>query len=189
MVSIRRNTFETNSSSTHAMAIPKIVDDYDREVFRNRYCDEFDSLEFHLDDFGWDIRKVNHLDYLYTAIACKCIEYIKIGEDEDGYEIRKPILNPNFDKSINYIKNILDRNKIVYKFEEVDPELHWETWNIDHSEKLTEFLEAVFTDEDTLLRYLIKGLVYTGTDNCSEGDVEIWKWDFGPNYDTYYKGN
>ena len=41
MISIRYNTFETNSSSTHSLAVPKKVEHIPSDV------------RFHFGDFGW----------------------------------------------------------------------------------------------------------------------------------------
>ena len=67
-VVIRKNTFETNSSSVHTICIAK-------EPVNNF---QGSKIFFELDDFGWEFASVNKADYLYTAImtSCKTEEYL-----------------------------------------------------------------------------------------------------------------
>lgn len=77
---------------------------------------------------------------------------------------------------------------------------------VDNGEELIPFIQAVVNDEDTLLRYLSKGIVYTGNDNedpqpsgcdiCDEDyyDYNLDKYVPNPyhdieNYEYFYKGN
>ena len=55
MKQIRNGVFETNSSSTHSIAIP-------------RSCDKQNYISFRIDEFGWGFDEVNPADYFYTAI-------------------------------------------------------------------------------------------------------------------------
>ena len=55
MKTIRSNVFETNSSSTHSIAIPK-------------NCEATNFISFHVGDFGWGWEEVDPADYFYTAI-------------------------------------------------------------------------------------------------------------------------
>ena len=188
MISIRKSTFETNSSSTHAMAIPKHVDDYDRRIFKSRY--EYSPLVFETEYFGWEIKKVDHINYLYTAICEYCTEYVPVEgvePDKYGYIPEHRVFTSNYDKTINYIKNVFEKNGIKCKFSKPDLANDW--GGIDHAGELDAFLEAVFESEDSLLRYLIHGLAYTGTDNIQTGDIKIGNLDFGPEFDTYHKDN
>ena len=57
MRQIRKGTFETNSSSTHSLAIPKDSVKYPK------------SISFHLGEFGWGWEEEDPADYLYTAIC------------------------------------------------------------------------------------------------------------------------
>ena len=57
MFSIRYSTFETNSSSTHSLAVPKKVEYIPFDV------------RFHFGDFGWQLEDcIDPADYLYTGI-------------------------------------------------------------------------------------------------------------------------
>lgn len=55
MRTIRSNVFETNSSSTHSIAIPKS-------------CEANNFISFHVGEFGWGWNEVDPADYFYTAI-------------------------------------------------------------------------------------------------------------------------
>lgn len=145
MYTIRKNVFETNSSSTHAIS----------------FITEFDLgklphyVSFHLDSFGWESRYVNRLDYLYTAIV--------VYYDHDEAE-----------EKINHLKQLMDEHDIEYKFypefDKINPR-DGEGYYIDHASDLGEFLEAMENDTN-LLRFLASGEVYTTNDNCDHDDVD-----------------
>ena len=50
---IRRGTFETNSSSTHAICIAK--DDYELK----------DHIDFHTGEYGWECKEYGDLDNIF----------------------------------------------------------------------------------------------------------------------------
>lgn len=58
MITIRNNTFETNSSSTHSICIPK-----------NCEYNNLSHVSFNLGEFGWTTAHVDACNYLYTAIV------------------------------------------------------------------------------------------------------------------------
>jgi hypothetical protein len=200
MIQIRKNVFETNSSSTHSIAIPNHkLADYPRVV------------HFGIGEFGWSFEEVNPADYLYTAILAY---YCDPKEREE---------------KLSYLKDVLDRHNILYtmqepKFETWPEQFPGKEWldldcgYIDHTGELSEFLEAVFKDEDTLLNFIFNGLVFTGNDNsydderpfvnrtsptyeCYEYDSKTkketteekknpyYKESYVTDYDWYYKGN
>ena len=181
---IRSSVFETNSSSTHSIAIPK------NHVAIGK------SIIFNIGEFGWENDCVDAADYLYTAIL-----YVY------SYEVAE--------EKIENLKRVLDYYGVSYQFEEPK---YWtsdrgytylDNGYIDHGYELTEFLEAVFSDDDLLMRYLFGGLVYTGNDNqddCPSGCniaekyvyVEDEHGDYieqlneyhdDENYEYFYKGN
>lgn len=164
---IRKNVFETNSSSTHSICVTK----------NNILDSKVDYVAFGIGEFGWECDTLTTLyskaSYLYTAI----------------------LTNDNREDLLNKVKKILDENKISYDFEE--PQFHsWEYNNIehisldngyiDHSNELDDFLE-ICKDEDKLMKFLFssQSFVVTGNDN-DDRDVDI-----NVNYDheEYYKGN
>jgi len=186
MFQIRHNVFETNSSSTHSICIPKKTDV------------KMDSVYFGIGEYGWENREVlDTPSYLYTAIL-------------DGYEENVAMLK------IDRIKSILDAYSIKYDFEEpkwcysrYDGTKYLDEGYIDHVYETHEFVEAVLNDEDMLLRYLFDGVVYTGNDNqdCVPDGCGIYReyyysyddddneeyipnpYHDSENFDYFYKGN
>lgn len=171
MKQIRRGVFETNSSSTHSIAIPK--------QHAKKYPD---VVSFRIGEFGWEWEQANPADYLYTAIFCY-------------YGCR----NPKCDEKIEQLKHALELYDIHYDME--DPAVATYSWSkkdepryyldngyIDHSEDLGSFLEAVFKDNETLLDFIFFGLVFTGNDNSSEEERTFIhrdqptyeQWDYDP---------
>ena len=150
MIKIRRNVFETNSSSTHSIAIPKDTS----KDYRGR------TVYFYMGEYGWEFDEPDPASYLYTAINCFWASEPDIREEK-----------------LNFLKNTLEKHGINYTMPEVKFEEAWknketgrqyynpEHGYIDHDHELGEFLEAVFRDEDTLLSFIFDGLVYTGNDN------------------------
>lgn len=180
---IRSNVFETNSSSTHSIAISKAP------VVIGK------SIHFGIGEFGWENDTADTADYLYTAIL----------EQNNSSEL------------LNKLKEILDKYSIEYKFAEprfkksYNGEYEYLDYGyIDHSDELGEFLDAILSNEDLLMRYLFgDSAVYTGNDNqdsipngCDIADEYYWTEDehgkyvemLNPyhdseNYDYFYKGN
>lgn len=181
---IRSNVFETNSSSTHSIAIPK----------KNVSIGKF--VGFNIGEYGWGNDCVDAADYLYTAIL-----YVY------SHEVAE--------EKIENLKRVLDAYGISYQFEEPkywtsdSGHTYLDNGYIDHGYELTEFLEAIFSDDDMLIRYLFGGLVYTGNDNqddcpsgCNIAEEYIYAEDDNgnyvkqlneyhdsENYDYFYKGN
>ena len=187
---IRRGCFETNSSSTHAICIAK--ENYTKG----------DYIEFEIGEFGWEFDTYNDLhsraSYLITAIFNSNKDYA--------------------DEKLQQLKDILDSNNIEY----VIPEPNVESWEyngetryyynidgyIDHVGETREFVEAVLSDSDRLMRYLFgDSMIITGNDNgdsysdrmyVNEGE-EVTRWGtytrYGglkpefDNYEIYTKGN
>ena len=177
---IRSSVFETNSSSTHSIAISKAP------VVIGK------SIHFGIGEFGWENDTADTADYLYTAIL----------EQNNSSEL------------LNKLKEILDKHSIEYKFEE--PRYVKSSYGeyldygyIDHGYELGEFIDAVLSNEDLLMRYLFgDSTVYTGNDNqesdpsgCDIADEYYWTEENGKyveklnpyhdsvNYEYFYKGN
>ena len=188
---IRRGTFETNSSSTHAICITKEV------------CKWLGThIDFEVGEFCWENKeysdRYSKASYLITAI-------LSFDKDEA-------------DRRLQLLKDILDSHNITYTLPEL-VEDSWEYGGktryyyeidgyIDHSGETKEFLDAVLSDPDRLFRYLFgDSLIITGNDNddeyndrmyVNEGEEET-NWgtytNYGglkpefDNYEVYEKGN
>ena len=172
---VRRNTFETNSSSTHAICIAT-----ESKLYFP------DSLHFKLGEFGWEFSVLDDPEskasYLFTAI-------VHLNEDESRMKL--PI-----DEwyEICWIKDVLARYGVEATFQ--DPP--WEKFNysdgyflgygyIDHGYELSDFLNDVLVYEDLLIKFLFTDASYilTGNDN-SYHNVHITA---EYPHEEYYKGN
>ena len=180
MKQIRRNVFETNSSSTHSICISK----HPVSVIGQ-------SIHFYIGEYGWEHDCVDAADYLYTAILTQ--------DDSDELLCRlKNILDTH---SISY-----ELEEPQYSFDDEGGWRWLENGHIDHSDETRAFIEAVLNDEDMLMRCLFgSSCVYTGNDNggdydcmCYSAYETIWDWNDkripnphhdSKNYDYFFKGN
>lgn len=181
MIQIRSNVFETNSSSTHSICIPKKTNKINQHI------------DFTLGEYGWNNETVTDTaSYLYTAIL-------------DGFSYDDAM------ERIEKLTDILNSHDISYDFEKpkwIEFEngskyLDYCSGYIDHAYEAREFVDAVLNDEDMLLRYLADGVVYTGNDNqdnvpdgCNIAQDVYGAYRLVPNpyhdeenYDYFYKGN
>lgn len=179
MLHIREGIFETNSSSTHALALAKEAD----------YMNHPNVVYFEQGDFGWDDAEVSPADYLYTYILTQVEgwydETVAAEEIIDNYYIRQ-------------IDSLLGKFGIRCVFDgyEVDrysgPRCVKITGYIDHqsSNMLSPIFESLMSDERLLYRYLFASHVYTGNDNagnylghplrkclCGQRTVGCWEMD------------
>lgn len=191
-IQVRRGTFETNSSSTHAICITK-------SEYRHN---SFSHIDFEIGEFGWEN---DEYDSLYNKASYLITAILSFDKDEA-------------DENLQKLKDILDSNNIEYTF----PELKVDSWEyegkkryyydingyIDHSGETKEFVEAVLSDSDRLFRFLFgDSFIITGNDNddsynnrmyVNEGEEET-SWgaytNYGglkpefDNYEVYEKGN
>lgn len=173
MISIRQNVFETNSSSTHSMAIPHTAKSIPKYLY------------FDLGEYGWDTESPSPESYLWTAICYnKREDYLeykkKLSNLCDKYRIGKDFSVPEYD----------DSGVLKYGY-------------IDHGNYLVDFIDMLFENEELLEKFLFGGLVYTGNDNNEDdmmySDREheyingrknpYYDENLSKNYDWYYKGN
>ena len=145
MRQIRNGVFETNSSSTHSIAIPKS-------------CDNINYISFNIDEFGWEWREANPADYFYTAIYTT--SYTK-DEAEEKIEKLKDILNSH---GINYRFGRAETHIWHSDYDNKDY-LCLDNGYIDHGDELRDFVDELLNDGDKLVRFLSMGFVFTGNDN------------------------
>ena len=171
---IRKNIFETNSSSTHAVSI-----------FRGSNYVIPERIEIRPGEFGWESREYSSpeakLSYLYTWILDKCrsYEYNEVTEKyDDQYDYKKL-------KDYQYrIKSkLLDAGVKEVEFDKCNG---WcDEGYIDHSEELyDDDLETIL--EGYFLDYVFNpdSYIETGNDNNEYRVCEADNADF-----SFYKGN
>ena len=171
---IRNSVFETNSSSTHSIAIPK------------NGGNTPNYISFHTDEFGWGFGEADVADYFYTAIY----ETSNSGEE--------------IDEKIKKLKHILNEHGIEYHFQKPKSHIWHDNYKnkdyislddgyIDHGFELKEFVDELLNDGDKLVRFLSNGLVFTGNDNSdNEGFINrneefIEDYDWRTKTTTKYK--
>lgn len=160
MIKIRKNVFETNSSSTHSICITKT----------NNLLAIPEKVVFKLAYFGWEKEIYSDTEhkasYLYSAIK----------------EIEKYDNKEKARKWLDFIGETLLKNNVDYEF--IDDE---KFYGIDHVYDLVDFIDAVCHSEKRLLRYLfsVESFVITGNDNSDScvGICEPYR------HEEYYKGN
>lgn len=188
MISIRYNTFETNSSSTHSLAVPKRIGHIPSDI------------RFGFGEFGWRREDdIDPADYLYTAIVTGDSEirdkYLPMLKDiMRRHNIRAKYANYELSEY-----DVGDRTEYY-----VDSSYGY----IDHNYNLIPFIEWLFEDEERVLRFISGGLVFTGNDNdddspafVNRNEKEVYNWETNENepnpyymedcddYDWFYKGN
>lgn len=177
---IRSSVFETNSSSTHSIAISK------KPVVVGKY------ISFNIGEFGWENDTADTADYLYTAILEQNNRddlLDKLKNILDSYSIKYEFEEPRWQESSDG-----EDKWLIYGY-------------IDHSYELREFLDIILNDEELLMKYLFgDSTVYTGNDNqdphpngCNIADETYHDWSTNKmienpyhdseNYFYFYKGN
>lgn len=166
---IRSSVFETNSSSTHSIAIPK-------------NCNIANRMRFYVGEFGWAFEEVDAADYFYTAIHAT---------SENMAEFKKKM-----ERFKQILKN--HDIEATFEDAHCNERHGWLSHDgyIDHGFELSGFVNELLNDEDKLLRFLSGGLVFTGNDNQdSMGFTErnrefIYDWDYMHNIrNEYYMSN
>ena len=177
---IRKGTFETNSSSTHSIAISKKKVNIPVGI----------CVNFYIGEYGWEENEYDFPSYMYTSLL--------YNNDIEGLEKLKSIL----DKwGVKYsfqdpIWHYYDENKWLGN------------GYIDHGGETFSIMREILNDEDLLARALFgDSSVYTGNDNSSENDSMCrcadeyyYDWDdnekkkLNPNhdsehYDYFFKEN
>ena len=197
MIQIRRNVFETNSSSTHSLAVPQ---DY------NTYNIKKKKINFHLGYYGRPSKpvKANPADYLYTAIM-QDVCWFMWG---DGFseEARDAIISssdtPDWRKycheavnRLNKLKAILDEYHIKYEFEEPvwGVEFDWNdrksygflrdekyaknrSFGIDHGSEAKTLVDMLLANPEECMKFLLGGKVIVGSDECDDEEAAQVHW-------------
>lgn len=170
MINIRKNTFETNSSSTHSIVIVK----------DEKELDIPDKMTIHLEeDFGWDYR-------IFNSAEDK-LEYLIFGIIDSADSITEAI--ENIEKLVQIVKKWV--NKIYIKG--IKLELYSDKFYIstegylDHGNYTKELLDNVLNNEELLKRFLFSPLSFIATGNDNEEGYPTINVDY--EYDEFLKGN
>ena len=174
MIKIRRNVFETNSSSVHSIVICN-------EPLENHHPD---FVFFALGEFGWSMGVLDdswaRASYFYTA-ACSLLEH----------DVKDEIIELLTPLGIDCI------------FDEDDPPKYVTFGNhnfldhggIDHVDECKDFVDALMHNGEMLARFILddRSFVVTGNDNCDDID-RVWMEQKEAKADaylhtTFYKGN
>lgn len=168
---IRRKVFETNSSSTHAIAITK----------SNENLESPGHLSLEYDgEYGWSFRVVNDLDnkFTYLAIAAAYIENISHeGERDEFFKTLGELNGREFE--IRYF--LWKLSKLGFSFgkreEKIVKKLTDENsydYYIDHCGEAVGLYLKMVDDEDMLKRFLLSSdsFITMGNDNS---DTDIWE--------------
>lgn len=171
---IRRGTFETNSSSTHAICITK-------SEYRHN---SFSHIDFEIGEFGWEN---DEYDSLYNKASYLITAILSFDKDEA-------------DENLQKLKDILDSNNIEYTL----PELKVKSWKyggktryyydidgyIDHSCETKDFVNDVLSDSDKLFRYLFgNSVIITGNDNSENYKTLMNELSMTENMIAEYRSN
>ena len=186
-IQVRRNIFETNSSSTHTLSIIK----EDKDIKYPK------SIIFTKGKFGWE-------DDEYTNTYSKASylwEIIRFAGDISGYcSDNTKFLT--YEEYIQRIKDILDRHNIKYEFEYDTVVERTSTYKeyvnqygdvddgyIDHVSECADFINFVTSKDEYLLNFLFSGksFIVTGNDNVYDDEEKEFP-DYGEAYE-FYKGN
>lgn len=164
MKTIRNGVFETNSSSTHTIIIPKEYNINDN--------DKPKKFKAHIGEFGWEYkRNRNLLDYIYTGLVYNYADNYKEYTDKID-EMLKP-----YNIEISWAKPTKDS----WGYEGY----------IDHGYELEDFYNDLFGDSELLVNAIIYGYVNTGNDNDMNGYE--FEYDSDTKNDSneyrYFKGN
>ena len=143
MKTIRNNVFETNSSSTHSIAIPK-------------NCSSTNYISFHIGEFGWGWEEADPADYFYTAIYETSNTKSEV---EEKLQTLKDILDSH---NIEYYFGNAETHVSSYGNSYY---LCLDNGYIDHGSELTDFVNELLNDGDKLVRFLSRGQVLTDNDN------------------------
>lgn len=178
MLTIRKNMFETNSSSVHAVCVAKQTPQITEKV-----------VHFRLDYYGWEENKLctegEKASYLYSAIV-GCHGYDKSNEEELNWYIHK-------------IRSLLMEVGVESTFEkpkyDEDGYLDESNAGVDHGGMLSGWIDKMLKtdDPDILVRYLFSedSVVITSNDNCDMEWYDDMVADATENgtVDVFEKGN
>lgn len=171
-IKIRKETWETNSSSTHALVIRTEKPILPSEVY------------FDVGEFGWEKEKYNDIDtkcrYLHTAIYQRFYDYYMDVSKYYEYKDKITEILESYGVKANWrdVKNIKEEYEWCY---------------IDHCDELEDFIEMLISVPELLIDWLFNSESLLVTDN-DNSEMEYYldaeeKYDNKEGYLFYGKGN
>ena len=168
-IQIRKGTWETNSSSTHALVIKKEKPSY----LPN-------DIYFALGEFGWEHEKYNDTEtkasYLHTVIY------------NLYYDIENVETYNQYKKKINSI--LQDHNVTDIRWERPKKSTYA---YVDHVDQCEKWLNTILENPDYLISWLFNDDSWLVTDNDNDDMLYLNfakdKWDNKEEYYFYEKGN
>ena len=169
---VRKNIFETNSSSTHSIVVGNNGEDIYAGLPR--------KLEFHGDEFGWEHR-------LYTDTQTKA-----------DYLFTSLIYTDTPMEYVERIKSILAKWNIETEFDEIEEKRYESGYvcyevkdkycYVDHGTENKDLVKELCEDEAKLMNYLFSDGSYVETSN-DNSDYDILGTEPKNLLLDYYKGN
>lgn len=133
MLEIRKNVFETNSSSTHSLAVPQ-----NYSVFTDNFKPKKHKLTFNLGCFGRPAktREVKPTDYLYTVIMEE-LNYVGYRDvDSADFTLREALIHsseaPDIEKYAPKVIEKLNRLKTILNHYKVEAEFEKPVWEVEY---------------------------------------------------------
>lgn len=169
---VRKNIFETNSSSTHSIVVGNNGEDIYAGLPR--------KLEFHGDEFGWEHRLYTDTqtkaDYLFTSLLYTDtpLEYIEC--------IKKILAKWNIECEFDEIEE--KRYESGYVRYEVKDKYCY----VDHGTQNKDLVKELLDDEAKLMNYLFSDGSYVETSN-DNSHCDILGTEPKNVLFEYYKGN
>lgn len=174
MINVRKNIFETNSSSTHAMVISSETPKY-----------LANHVHFGIGEFGWGHELLTTVEdkaaYLYTSICCIKND-IKKAQNQLIASLALDGITCDFEAPIFKHYDNSDYEWLDNGFVDhcgADQHCDWVNEMLNNSDALKDFL---FNDNS---------YVVISDDNCDDEEYDWFQKKMNPPYEhtTYYKGN
>lgn len=164
MIKIRKNVFETNSSSTHAMCV--CTEKMPIDMFKGQ------TLNFQFGDFGWEF-----FEYYFSGDKANYV-YTLAHNFDDLEEFENKVYQWGQEEGINVVFNSL---------EDSDCEIGY----VDHGTEAEDFYNYITSSKEVFFNFIYnpKSFIITGNDNSDEYNEDSFNIQVGYPHLAFYKGN
>jgi len=168
MIEVRKNVFETNSSSTHALCIARNP--------KTLIKDQYDTVRFRAGEFGWGVDRLvtvsERASYLYMMA-------VETGYDIEVFKAR--------------VTEVLESIGVEAEFDDLIYDGRWLAYGyIDHGYEWSTDMQTIMSDYN-LINFLFNDQSFVLTDNDNQEGYEdrlaIMESRISGEYDIYEKGN